>query len=406
VIWSKETRGITLALGIGLYLLYVVQVGGDFMGGRFFSAAYLAAVVLLLVYLFPRLVPSKHWPLAVLAFAISLLAVCPPYILYPKDFKKTRWPIVSTVDERMEYSFTNFMRIDDLYAFNTNPEYHWLNRVAFLVRSVYRGTIFRTNFEHDWFKQGEEFRAIAQEEGKLYTNEGANGFTGYAAGPDVHIIQALALTDGFLSRLPPIYYQDWRSGHFHRLIPDGYLEAERGDLPGLPDPALDAYYQKIKLVTHGELFTRQRWQAIWELNTHSFTDLLPDYEVEFRFPDLTYAEGEGLERIHTPAPIAFNGIRGVGLQVELPAESHSTSLEIGLSGDDNFDLYYLDANGAILASQKLISQGEGFFTNYQLEIPAPASEQGFVAIRVLPGRIRHGLTDRTFALSFLELNDG
>jgi hypothetical protein len=28
------------------------------------------------------------------------------------------------------------------------------------------------------------------------------------------------------------------------------------------------------------------------------------------------------------------------------------------------------------------------------------------AIRVLPGRIRHGLTDRTFALSFLELNDG
>jgi len=38
-------------------------------------------------------------------------------------------------------------------------------------------------------------------------------------------------------------------------------------------------------------------------------------------------------------------------------------------------------------------------------MPHPLSTRQRATI-LLPGRIRHGLTDRTFALSFLELNDG
>lgn len=403
VVWRKEKRGVAIALGIALYLLYVVQVGGDFMGGRFFSAAYLAAVVLLLVYLFPKLKPTKHWPLVLLAFITSLLAASPPYFLYPRDFQKTRWPAITNVDERMEYYSTNFLRIEDFYAFNSNSEYNLLNKVAYLVRSLYRGTAFRTNLEHDWYELGEELREHAQREGKLYPSKGANGFTGFAAGPDVHIIQRLALTDGFLSRLPPLYYADWRSGHFQRLIPDGYLEAERGDITHLPDPALDAYYQKIKLVTHGELFTRERWQEIWELNTRNFDELLPGYEESFRFPDMTYIEAD--ELIESGAPVSFNGARGIGLQIEFSPVSYATSMEIGLSGGDDFTIYYLDSVGNILASHKLISESEGDFETYHLEIPARARETGVAALRVLPGRIRHGLTDEEFAIQFLKWQD-
>ena len=38
-------RGWTAPLGIALYLGYIVWVGGDFMGGRFLTAPFLAAVV-------------------------------------------------------------------------------------------------------------------------------------------------------------------------------------------------------------------------------------------------------------------------------------------------------------------------------------------------------------------------
>jgi arabinofuranosyltransferase len=402
VIWQREKHGISLAVGIALYLAYILQIGGDFMGGRFLSNAFLAATLLLLVFVFPKLSLKKHWTLIPVALALSAIASSPTYFLYAKGFETARWNGV--VDERMVYHTTDFLRIEDLHAFNSDPAHNALNKVAFFVRSMFRGTIFRLEAEHDWVDLGRDLRAQGEAEGKLYLPQGANGFTGYYAGPDVYIIHGLAITDGFLARVPPIYNPNWRSGHFMRTIPTGYLEVEAGIQQHLEDPVLDAYYQKIRLVTEGPLFSAERWQAIWELNTRKFEDWLPGYSEKFRFPNMKIVSPELIQLSGSiQLDIVFSG-QGSAIEIEFPETVHATSLTLDLSAGDNFELEYLDTNGGEIGSQQILSrQSEGVET-HGLEVPAQISSEGFAAIRILPIRVYYLEADGNYVLSLIELN--
>ncbi|HSS98679.1 MAG TPA: hypothetical protein VLK33_16710, partial [Terriglobales bacterium] len=316
-LWQRTKLAIAIMLGVLLYLLYILQIGGDFMGGRFLSAAYLASVFVLLYFLFPKLTVKKHWVLIPITLVLSFVASSPTYFLYARDFQTARWNGV--VDERMVYYATDFLRIEDLHDFNSGRRYNLLNKVAFFVKSFTRGSLFRLEAENDWIDLGRDIRAQAEAEGSLTLPQGANGFTGYYAGPNAYIVNNLALTDGLLARVPPVYNPNWRSGHFKRLTPAGYLEAEAGAQAGLDDLTLDAYFQKIRSVIEGPLFTNNRWQAIWELNTHKFDDLLPGYSEKFRFPELRDLDIEivPVDGSSVDLNIDFGGL-GSAAQVELP----------------------------------------------------------------------------------------
>ncbi|MEX2143693.1 MAG: hypothetical protein WD740_03790 [Anaerolineales bacterium] len=261
-----------------------------------------------------------------------------------------------------------------------------LNQAAYLARSLWRGTAFRWEAEQDWIDEGRRLRQQAEAEGKLYLPQGANGFTGYYAGPEVYIAHGLALTDGLLARLPPIYNPNWRSGHFMRVMPSGYLELEAGLQPRLDDAGLDAYYQKIRLITQGALFSAERWAAIWELNTRGFAELMPGQTTRFRFPGLqsivliTVVEGEEIM-----LDLEFSG-QGSAAQVEFPERLHASEIELGLSAGDNFELFFLDENDRELGSVSLLSeQGEGIETQ-QVFVPQTVAKPGFSAIRLVPIR--------------------
>lgn len=398
--WQRHTRAIAVAIGILLYLAYILQIGGDFMGGRFLSAAYLSAVILLLVYLFPKLRFKRHWVLIPATLLLSLLASSPPYFLYAKDFRTARWNGV--VDERMVYFGTSFLRTEDLYAFNSDPQYNTLNKIAFFVKSIGRGTLFRWEAENDWIDLGKDLRAQAAAQGKLFLPQGANGFTGYYAGPHVYIINALALTDGLLARVPPIYNPNWRSGHFMRIIPPGYLEVEAGTQDHLDDAGLDSYYQKIRLITHGDLFAADRWQAIWELNTKSFDDLLLGYSAQFRFPALQTISLETLPEPNTELTLdlAFAG-QGSAAQIEFPETLQASTVRLGLSAGDDFLLAFLDEEGNPLASQRLISKQAQGIETYSISIPDNAATKGFVAIRLVPIRVLYDEADGEYLLSWI-----
>lgn len=401
VVWQKTRAGLSVAAGILLYLIYILSIGGDFMGGRFISSAYLASVLILLAFLFPKLSFKKHWALIPAAVLLSLVATSPPYFLYPKDFRTSRWPLVGNVvvDERREFYSTNFVRLEMFHEFNSDPTHNVINNLAFLVRSVFRGTAFRTEAEHDWIDLGLDLQERATAEGRIVTVSEGNGLTGFYAGPNVHFIQGLALTDPFLARLPPLYYPNWRSGHFIRSIPRGYTEIEQGSASALSDPILDSYLQKIRLVTRGPIFSLERWQTIWELNTHGFDYFLPDYEDPFRFPGLTHLTADsanGLE-IETSG-IAFNGKKGIGLQIDFDHLIHAEGLEIALSAGDSFELLYLDADENSIGSTTLISDQVDGIETYSVEIPGSVSSKGFAAIRVLPIRALYTLADSEYSI--------
>lgn len=401
VIWLRQPRGIALAAGILLYLVYILQVGGDFMGGRFLSTAFLASALLISFYVFPRLELRRAWPLIPAALLISALAASPPYFLYAKNFRTAEW--MGVVDERMVYYTTNFLRIEDLHRFNSDPQYNALNKIAFLVRSLLRGTAFRTEAEHDWVDLGRELRTQAEKQGKLYLPQGANGFTGYYAGPDVYIAHGLAITDGFLARVPPIYNPNWRSGHFMRIIPAGYLEVEAGNQESLDDPILDAYFQEIRLVTQGPLFSAERWQAIWELNTRDFEDWLPGYSTRFRFPGMQTISLSSLPESESSLTIDLEFTRAA--QIEFPQPVHPDVISLGLSAGDSFDLVYIDSTGREIGSQQIRSALADGVELHTINAPDKVSTQGFTTLRLIPIRVFNQPADGDYLLSTLELGE-
>ena len=55
---------------------------------------------------------------------------------------------------------------------------------------------------------------------------GMLGTVGIATGPITHLVDSCALTDRFLAGAPASAKDySWKPGHFHREIPEGYLEA-------------------------------------------------------------------------------------------------------------------------------------------------------------------------------------
>jgi arabinofuranosyltransferase len=95
---------------------------------------------------------------------------------------------------------------------------------------------------------------------------GAVGMVGYAAGPEVTVIDEFGLGDPLLARLPVATPRGWRIGHFQRAVPAGYLRARAtGDTSGM-QPELARYWQELRLVVSGPLFAPERLLAIARLN--------------------------------------------------------------------------------------------------------------------------------------------
>jgi hypothetical protein len=109
---------------------------------------------------------------------------------------------------------------------------------------------------------------------------------GYYAGPQVHIIDSVALADPLLSRLPA--EGDWRIGHFERAIPPGYIETLESGSNRLSDPSVAAYYDRLSLVIRGPLWDTKRLAAVWRLDTGRYDHWLraasaPPAACQYRF---------------------------------------------------------------------------------------------------------------------------
>ena len=262
------------AIGASLVgsLLYTINVGGDFMTGRFLSAPYLLAVLTLC-----RGVPfsSLDWdswaagagasagtgarrvpmvlPIAIVLALISVALPQSPWRLWAR-------PTVAyggtthghgIVDEREFYY----------------PETGLLPVLA-SGRSDRAGSS-QLGRRLSPLPQVKAFHSV--------------GMVGYYGGPGLHVIDFNALTDAFLARLPAT--PPWRIGHFERRMPAGYQATVENCLsltfphaavavPQTPcisspsyrnaidDPKLAALYDRLALLTQAPLMDRGRLQTL------------------------------------------------------------------------------------------------------------------------------------------------
>ena len=235
-----DRRKIAAGLGILLYMLYVLRIGGDFMSGRLLAAPLICALSII----------AWHLPLlrlrygALTASALLLVSLCNPFpsLLSGRDYGVGRnvfaEAVHGVVDERASYY----------------PSTGLLRRVE--------GELWPRGRDSEWA------RDMRRSKERIVTSYRCIGIFGYEAGPAVYIIDSYALADPLLARLPVEDKTNWRIGHFERALPAGYYETLcTGNINTLQNPAIRDYYRRLHLVTSGNLGNLGRLPEIWRFLT-------------------------------------------------------------------------------------------------------------------------------------------
>jgi arabinofuranosyltransferase len=252
---GRRWREISIALGIVLYLLYIIKIGGDYMSGRFFTGPLLLAVVL--VCRAPRAQkPAWALPALVVVLGLSLMMQRSP-LRSGRDFGAP-WDVYG--DARMALEVDRWGIADERGFY-----YARLGLLPALQSRRVLGTSLPADIERS---RADQRNRKAE---PLLSNTIGNKIFCMAA--EVHVIDRCALGDALLARLP-MQSGPWRVGHYRRRVPAGYRATVQAGQNLFADPNLGAYYDKLKLVISAELWSPARWQAIWELNTGQLNHLI------------------------------------------------------------------------------------------------------------------------------------
>jgi hypothetical protein len=104
---------------------------------------------------------------------------------------------------------------------------------------------------------------------------GAVGLAGYYGGPNIHVLDVLALGDPLLSRLPS--RSGSRIGHFERRIPEGYEKSLLSLSLVLEDPDLNEYCRIVWSVTRGPVWSVSRFGESLRLMAGGYDPLVDGY---------------------------------------------------------------------------------------------------------------------------------
>lgn len=240
-----------LAAGAAAYLIYVVRIGGDFMGGRFLSAPLVLCAT---CWVITGAVQTRAARVAILpgVIALAFLGQYPPP-LTDADFGLG--PGESDVD-----------------GFGIHNE----RRLFFRTSSLRNAHVMNPmRPDHPWSAAGFQLKEQAKRSQRMHVEViDAIGYAGYFAGPSVHIVDHWALADALVARLPPVFGQ---YGHYPRVLPDGYLATLYTHTNLLVDPHLRKYYTELANVIRGPIFDASRLRSTWKLNTRQLAGDLDHY---------------------------------------------------------------------------------------------------------------------------------
>ena len=243
-----------VAVGIGLYLVYILRIGGDFMSGRFFAAPFLAAVALFVAtrdFLqfeatsVRRLLPQV---------AVALL-VC-----FGMLWPETRWR--SGIDFGSDIPPTT-----DIAPAGIADERAYYYPYTGLLPVLVRGGSAARQGPPLPPDPGAIRGALFAKSDEPATLRDTVGFFGYFAGDRKVVVDIWALCDPLLARLPFRPQGEWRIGHYPRRLPQGYFATRASGENRLADPDLAAVWDGLAPILRGPLFTTRRWREIWRFNT-------------------------------------------------------------------------------------------------------------------------------------------
>ncbi|MBO4644551.1 MAG: hypothetical protein J5716_08100 [Alphaproteobacteria bacterium] len=223
-----DFRFIATGIGIVLYLLYILYIGGDFMAGRFFSVPFFVSVF---VFPYNRLLFKSEKQLG---FSILCLSVpITQFLIYPSTL--SCWLPWNT----RQNCFLERKTVGD--------EKHFWHNITRKKKMTLRLPL--------------DFRLKQTMPVRFYATAGLLPFNN----DGIHIVDSYGLTDSLLARLP-LRYDNWRTGHILRSFPKGYRETLLSGKNMIEDKETALYYDKLKEIISAPLFSETRFKNIFELN--------------------------------------------------------------------------------------------------------------------------------------------
>jgi len=275
-LWRR--RPFTLlaaAAGILLYVLYVIWIGGDFMGGRMFSAPLVASLTLLAA-VEPSGRRAVAW-VAVLLFALGLIVLNRPYLTSAE-------PLRGTFTGSIETTLLGKPALFGVFSIADERQFYAQLWLLPIIQGKHEPTLFHSA------RLGLRWR----ENNGYFNVRGNIGMFGYYAGQRVYIVDLFALSDAFLARVKHNSVpNNWRIGHIFRPIPKGYINTKFTGKNSIASQELKDFYKKIQLITEGKTFSIERLYAIIDLNIKN-TSLQVNNELTSEFFGRTVFNPYGL----------------------------------------------------------------------------------------------------------------
>lgn len=256
-LFSKKLKYILTAAGIALYGVYIIRIGGDFMMGRHFTNMFFISTALVIMMLNDTSLDMKKIPLMRRIFyAVAVVSV-----IFAATFGRTNGSQYLS-----GHKYSSQISDEREYYYGTTGLY---NNVVSLIRT---GELC---IPDTWNNDAPEDLRSRGYIGGIIDN--AAGILVYY-NPDLYLNDTYSLGDPFLSKLPAEYTPNWRVGHLRREVPHGYRASIWFDENRIEDDDLYEYYDKIRLITRGGLFEKDRIKTIIDMNLGKYNYLIDRYE--------------------------------------------------------------------------------------------------------------------------------
>jgi arabinofuranosyltransferase len=381
VVLSLRAAQDRVALGplgaFAAYLVYLLSMGGDFMAGRFFAILVVLSVFSLAE---PQTKNFRRTLAAILACACVVATPKLAALTTKLNFDAGEAPSAHWVTERIVDEKRHYLRLGQGLFAQLRPRYLGLLET----------------WERNWIDARARYArapAAAVVSQVVSVGCGGLGHRGLSYGPTFHLFDHCALADPFLSKLPLFAPHSggellgWGPGHFIRALPPGYVASfsSFGHHPGddetakflpearnrITDPDLAYVFERMRLITRGALFSRERWRAISELMSGELVRRARGARFYRREKVLRWKEasqpffetGKSWDSKQTFDP-------GTPLMISLPAPV-PPGFRISLDSGDVYEVAFLNGSGRAVYQTLLgPTQGQPGLTVYRVQLPA------------------------------------
>jgi arabinofuranosyltransferase len=377
---SRKPKLILSTVGLVLYLLYVIYIGGDFMMGRMVAVPLFVAAIL--ISQIDLKMNQSLW-LAIPPLALIFLGFFTPI---PTPFLNGNVPITQTI-----------------YQFSDERRYYYEVTGLFHDGKIHS----ELDFSHVDVQYGAQLAESGIEANKesqtanYVTSLESIGFYGYYAGAIPRLIDLMGLTDPLLARLPGLRggeYGVWRTGHVIRNLPDGYYQTIKYQEDLLVDTNLREYYKHLHFIISGPLFSMDRLKEIVLFNLGKYNYLINVNE--YKYQEMTVVNSSDIF-CQTGSTSTLLELPTKGWIISLSDKTPINNLQLKLEKNAGYSFILLDEKGNEVYKQQIDWDiYSNAFADYSIHIPEDIQKQKIAKILFWP----YSWTEKSFSVGCFNNN--